>query len=93
VHDPSGCPDDVAAECFTDALVAHADAEEREARAELGDCLKGDSGLFGRAWTGADQDPCWVHRGDLCYGDGVVGDDDVVAPEVAEVLDGERKKV
>lgn len=86
VHDAPGGAHDVAAKGPADALVAHADAEERELRPEDGDGLERDARLLGGPRTGADEDPGGIHRLDLGDGGGVVGDDDEVAAEVAEVL-------
>ena len=86
MHDSTGGPDDIPTKGPADTLVSHANTKEREVRAQFRDSLERDARLFGGSRAGRDEDSGRVHRSDVRDGAGVVGDDDVGAAEVAEVL-------
>ena len=86
VHDATGGTDDVPAKGPADALVSHADPEKWKMRSEFGHGLERDARFFGGSGPGGDEYPRRVRGCDLGDGNGVVGVDDVVAAEVAEVL-------
>ena len=92
VHHPV-VHDDFAAERVSDALMAEADAEERELRAERADDVVGQPGFAGRAGAGRDEDALGPHVADLVERDLVVAHDAQVRLQLAEILDeveGER---
>ena len=88
VHDPVG-PHDLGAEGVADALVAEADAEDRDRRGEPLDHGVRDAGFSRRAGAGGDDDPGRIPVGDRVGCDPVVPDDEDVqrGVDLAEALD------
>src|SRR6266851_4237597 len=77
-HDPS-------AKRLAQALVAEADAKDRDLSRQLLDRLVGNAGVVRRAGAGRNDDA--VVAGQLGNGDLVIAEDDRLDPELAEVLD------
>jgi len=80
-------PHDVTAKVVADALVAEADAEERDAgRADRADDAEAVTGFLGAAWAGLNHDHLRVHGHDLFPVQLVVAVHLGLPPELAEVL-------
>ena len=80
-------PDHVAAPGGADALVAEADAEDRDASGGPADDRGRHAGILGPAGPRADEDGVGLEGGGLVGRDGVVAVDDWLGPELAQVLD------
>jgi hypothetical protein len=77
----------LAAVGLTDALVAQADAEDRDLAGQAVERRQGDAAVFGAARPGGDQDGIGPLRPDGLHVDGVVAEDEGIGPELAQLLD------
>jgi hypothetical protein len=77
---------DLAAEGRAYALVAEADAEQRDPAGEFLDRCHRDAGFGRRTGAGRNHDAVRLHRGDFLEGDRVVAEHLDVLAEFAEIL-------
>ena len=81
-----GCPNHLGAEGLADALVAQADAEDRQPPGGLFHHLEADAGAVGVAGTGGNDDPLGAQAQRLVGADGVVAAHLDLRPQLAQVM-------
>src|SRR5579885_201976 len=81
------CADDPSAKRFADALMAEADAEDRQLRRKLTQDRHRDAGFFRRARAGRDHNRVGSERARTSNVDRIVAPDDDFGSQLAEVLD------
>ena len=86
VHEVGG-RNHLAAVGLADALIAQADAEDRDLAGQLVERRQGDAAVFGAARPGGDEDGVGPLRPDALHVDGVVAEDEGIGPELAQLLD------